>query len=110
MNAASCTPENRQPREKFTALLMRMCERLDACASFEIHNNDKYLRWAIEAKELDAASAREQVLITRMWVVGSYARGMLTCGDLDVLLETRTADGKIPRSHHGLARLAFGHI
>ncbi|WP_129640718.1 MULTISPECIES: hypothetical protein [Steroidobacteraceae] len=110
MSVASSVPENRQPREKFTALLIRMCERLDACASFEIRDRDRYLRWAIEANELDPAAASETVFITRMWVVGSYARGMLTCGDLDVLLETRTATGKEPRTHRGLARLAFGHI
>lgn len=49
------------------------------------------------------------LLITRMWVVGSYARGMLMCGDLDVLLETQTA-GKEPNTHRGLARLAFGYV
>lgn len=110
MSTPSYASENRQPRERFTTLLTRMCERLDACASFEICDNDKYLRWAIEAKEMDPAAACEQVLITRMWVVGSYARGMLTCGDLDVLLETRTADGREPRTHRGLARLAFGYV
>jgi hypothetical protein len=106
----SYAPENRQPREKFTALLTRMCERLDACASFEIRDRNRYLRWAIEAKTVDPAAACEQVLITRMWAVGSYARGMRTCGDLDVLLETRTADGREPRTHRGLARLAFGYV
>ncbi|WP_277042734.1 hypothetical protein [Caballeronia mineralivorans] len=65
------------PREQATKTLERICERLDACATAEMD------------KPIDRYSERPPGPVTakRLWVVGSYARGAMTCGDLDLVME-----------------------
>lgn len=86
--------ENRTPREKFTKALSRICGRLDDQASFEIEDRRALARTLVSTGGLKQEDARERVEITKLWVVGSYARGVLTCGDLDVLIQTRRCDGQ----------------
>ena len=63
------------PRAQATKTLSRICERLDDCASVA---DDKPWRKGMPVQMFTAV---------RLWVVGSYARGALTCGDLDLVME-----------------------
>jgi len=68
--------EVRMPREQATKLLERICARLDARSVVEL---DRPAIPGLDAPGLTTA--------TRLWVVGSYARGALTCGDIDLVME-----------------------
>lgn len=110
-NLATSAHENRTPREKFTRALIRICRRLDGQASFEIEDNDELARRLVSSGHMKPEDVRERVEITTLWVAGSYARGALTCGDLDVVIQTRRSDGQQRRVHYGrLLKLAFGHV
>lgn len=76
--------EKRYPRESFTKKLVRMCERLDETCERSVTYKYFY------------QEATCQVEITSVWVVGSYARGALACGDLDMVLECRSLKGGLP--------------
>ncbi|MDR6538873.1 hypothetical protein [Variovorax soli] len=72
------TGEKRLPREAFTKKLRRLCERLD-----ERHQRTiPFKHWYFKDRELVA-----EVAVISLWVAGSYARGALDCGDLDVVLQ-----------------------
>ncbi|MBV4519705.1 hypothetical protein KVG88_06490, partial [Pseudomonas sp. SWRI74] len=77
--------EKRYPREFFTKKLERICQRLDEASTRTIAHKDFFNK-----------AATSQVEITSLWVVGSYARGALTCGDLDLVLEYRLVEGPHP--------------
>ncbi|WP_335944478.1 hypothetical protein [Pseudomonas sp. G166] len=86
--------EKRYPRESFTKKLIRMCQRLDECSVRIITHKDIYGEFTGE------------ITITSMWVVGSYARGAITCGDLDMVIGVQTK-GALP-STRVWARSFFG--
>ncbi len=69
--------EKRHPREFFTKKLIRMCQRLDQASTHDVPSFNPFIR----------KSETIQVTVEKLWVVGSYARGALDCGDLDILLE-----------------------
>jgi len=77
--------EKRYPRESFTKKLERICHRLDEASTRTIAHKDFFKK-----------AATSQVQITSLWVVGSYARGAMTCGDLDLVLEYRLVEGQHP--------------
>jgi hypothetical protein len=77
--------EKRYPRESFSKKLERICKRLDEASTRTIAHKDFFNKPAVS-----------QVEITSLWVVGSYARGAMTCGDLDVVLEYKLIDGSHP--------------
>jgi len=77
--------EKRYPRESFTKKLERICQRLDEASVRTISHKDFFNK-----------AATSQVEITSLWVVGSYARGAMTCGDLDLVLEYRLVEGHHP--------------
>ncbi|AZC51812.1 hypothetical protein C4K35_4237 [Pseudomonas chlororaphis subsp. piscium] len=66
--------EKRHPRESFTKKLIRICQRLDEHSIRAIMHKSIYREHTCEIE------------ITSIWVVGSYARGALTCGDLDLVI------------------------
>lgn len=70
------TTEKRLPRDTFTKKLQRMCERLDAGSTHAL----SFKHWYFDRTESATCTA------THLWVVGSYARGALECGDLDVVV------------------------
>ena len=103
--------ENRTPRDKFTKALQRICARLDNQNAFEIEDRSELVRRLVSSGRIKPEDLRELVEITTLWVVGSYARGALTCGDLDVVIETRSTDGQRRRVHYSrLLKPAFGHM
>lgn len=77
--------EKRYPRKSFTKKLERICQRLDEASTRTIAHEDFF------KKEVTS-----QVEITSLWAVGSYARGAMTCGDLDLVLEYRLVVGPHP--------------
>ncbi|WP_413770025.1 hypothetical protein, partial [Vibrio vulnificus] len=86
--------EKRYPRESFTKKLIRMCQRLVECSVRTSSHKDIYGEFTGE------------ITITSMWVVGSYARGAMTCGDLDMVIGVQTK-GALP-STRAWARSFFG--
>lgn len=48
-----------------------------------------------------------QVRISALWVAGSYARGALECGDLDLVIDAEAIDAGLPYAHQ-VARAFFG--
>lgn len=77
--------EKRYPREAFTKKLEKICQRLDQASVRTIAHKDFFNK-----------AATSQVEITSLWVVGSYARGAMMCGDLDLVLEYRLVEGPHP--------------
>jgi hypothetical protein len=90
--------EKRYPRESFTKKLERICLRLDEASVRTISHNDFFNK-----------PATSQVEITSLWVVGSYARGALTCGDLDLVLEYKLIEGGHP-APRTITKTFFGAI
>lgn len=88
--------EKRYPRESFTKKLERICQRLDEAS----------VR-TIAYKNFLNRSATSQVEITSLWVVGSYARGAVMCGDLDLVLEYKVVEGAHP-STTSMTKTFFG--
>lgn len=76
--------ERRRPRDHFTRILKRLCGRLDEAS-------DAQVRWT----ESIFKKVRQDIVTVRaLWVVGSYARGALDCGDLDLVVDaTSQSDG-----------------
>lgn len=71
--------EVRKARANFTAKLYKICARLDECPSREV--------------EFRFIGQLEKAVVTvaGLWVVGSYARGALQCGDLDLVVQLADA-------------------
>ncbi|MFK3641210.1 hypothetical protein [Pseudomonas protegens] len=88
--------EKRYPRESFTKKLERICQRLDEAS----------IR-TIAYKNFLNRPATSRVEITSLWVVGSFARGALLCGDLDLVLEYKVVEGTHP-STRSMTKTFFG--
>ncbi|RII76597.1 hypothetical protein [Pseudomonas monteilii] len=78
------TQEKRYPRERLTKQLIRICEVLDNISTRDID-------YRIYDRP---ASCR--LTVNEVWVVGSYARGALMCGDLDVVVRYTKVSGAKP--------------
>lgn len=87
---------HRYPRRHFTAVLLRVCSRLDNRDAAEIEWNT---RFAFDQRQC------QLVRVQRMWAFGSYARGAMDCGDLDLIVEVK-AEQEPPRS--AVYRTFFG--
>lgn len=90
--------EKRLPREVFTKKLRRICERLDEASRRAVSYKHFFLPRTIE----------DQVAVSEVWVVGSYARGAPLCGDLDVILKVSGLKGEPPVS--AVTRVFFGSL
>lgn len=77
--------EKRYPRESFTKKLEQICQRLDEASTRAIAHKDFFNK-----------AVTSQLEITSLWVVGSYARGAMACGDLDLVIEYRLIEGPHP--------------
>ncbi|MDC7818289.1 hypothetical protein [Pseudomonas sp. BLCC-B112] len=86
--------EKRHPRESFTKKLIRICQRLDEHSIRTITHKDIYSEFTCETE------------IKSIWAVGSYARGAMKCGDLDLVIGLRS-EGALP-STRVWARAFFG--
>jgi hypothetical protein len=80
------TLEKRRPRASFTRVLARFCARLDSNSIIEVSVPEGRYRPAYSGT----------VRMKSLAVVGSYARGAATCGDLDLLLDFELLDGGMP--------------
>lgn len=76
--------ERRDPRESFTKKLVRICQRLDEQAVRTVTHKHIYREFTC------------QIEITMVWAVGSYARGALLCGDLDLVIGHEKIEGVLP--------------
>ncbi|WGK92561.1 hypothetical protein [Pseudomonas migulae] len=90
--------EKRYPRESFTKKLERICQRLDEASTRTIAHKDFFNK-----------PATTQVEITSLWAVGSYARGAMTCGDLDLVVEYRLVEGPHPAPRR-ITKTFFGAL
>lgn len=79
--------EMRQPREFFTGTLRRVCSRLDGAGAQQLEYQHSYLN----------TRETSTVEVCSLWVVGSYARGASTCGDLDLVLAIKASEGTSPK-------------
>jgi len=78
--------EHRYSREHFTRVLTKICEGLDIQSTLSL--TCKKHRYSEITDTFD-------VSVTKLWVAGSYARGALDCGDLDLIVEINAKrDGK----------------
>lgn len=91
-------PEKRLPREVFTKKLRRICERLDEASTRAISYKHFFFPRTIA----------EEVTVSEVWVVGSYARGAPLCGDLDVVLKVAGQKGEPPVP--AVTRVFFGTL
>lgn len=82
--------EKRYPRESFTKKLVRICQRLDDQAIRTITHKHIYREFTC------------QIEITMVWAVGSYARGALLCGDLDLVIGHEKLKVSYPRLVFGV--------
>jgi hypothetical protein len=74
--------EQRRSRGSFTRTLQRLCTRLDEQAVY-----------VVEWKDFWGRRERGRIRVRSLWVAGSYARGALECGDLDLILDTTADEG-----------------
>lgn len=76
----------RRNRASYTRTLAAICGRLDK-------QPDASICWTHPFAPIKCNS---QFYVTSLWVVGSYARGALDCGDLDLVAEIVVVDGPPP--------------
>lgn len=90
--------EKRYPRASFSKKLTRMCKKLDEASER-----------LVEYKGYLGKIQSPRVLISSLWVVGSYARGALECGDLDVVMALTSREGGEPLTSH-ISKVFFGAL
>ncbi|MCJ1884232.1 hypothetical protein LNN38_05160 [Pseudomonas sp. LA21] len=90
--------EKRYPRASFGRKLERICSRLDESSERVVEHVDP-----LGGKQLP------HIAISSLWVVGSYARGALECGDLDLVMEYSSWDGWLP-SNGKICKTFFGTL
>ncbi|WP_122252457.1 hypothetical protein [Pseudomonas savastanoi] len=87
--------EKRYPRDRFTKQLSRICKLLDELSVRDI------------VYESYGGTLTCHHEVTKLWVVGSYARGALTCGDLDIVMSFNASGAGLPLPNI-LSRAFFG--
>jgi hypothetical protein len=90
--------ESRRSRESYTKVLSRIAERINKEQVYDLEWTDRFL----------GGRERGRIKVQNLWVVGSWAKGSLHCGDLDILVEIAVEDGvRPPRST--VARVVARH-
>jgi len=87
---------HRYPRRHFTAVLLRVCSRLDNRDAAEIEWST---RFPFDQRQC------QLVRVQRIWAFGSYARGAMDCGDLDLIVEVKAEQEPPPSAVY---RIFFG--
>ncbi|CAB1060516.1 hypothetical protein D1BOALGB6SA_5282 [Olavius sp. associated proteobacterium Delta 1] len=78
--------EHRRKRSFFTRSLQRIAERIDISSEFSTEWYDDLFR----RKEKTSFNVKA------LWVFGSWAKGALHCGDLDLIADIEVIKGRIP--------------
>ena len=78
--------EQRRKRTSFTRSLERIAARIDNTSEFEVQWYDDLFR----KKE------KTRFYVKALWVFGSWARGALNCGDLDLMDDVEVTEGRLP--------------
>jgi len=86
----------RYPRSRFTRALGKICVALETQPIRDVSHKDYFDR-----------PQTTRVQIRTLWVVGSYARGALECGDLDVVMDAVGLNRGLPYIKN-VARGFFG--
>ncbi|WP_130804973.1 hypothetical protein [Acinetobacter ihumii] len=90
--------EKSYPRERFTQSLYKICQRLQRGPQICAVQTRSFIDHSIVIKKIQVKS---------LWVAGSYARGAIECGDLDLIIDVESLTGSIPYAHQ-IARSLFG--
>jgi hypothetical protein len=77
---------HRRSRESFKQTLIKILTRADARHLHEI--SWKLFSWS------DKPDASCKFMLNKVWVVGSFARGAISCGDLDLVVEINVLSGR----------------
>jgi len=78
--------EKRRQRTSFTRSLQRIAERIDKTSEFEVEWYNEFVR----RKEKTKFRAKT------LWAFGSWAKGALLCGDLDLIVDVEIIEGFRP--------------
>jgi hypothetical protein len=78
--------EKRRQRTSFTHSLQRISERIDNASEFEVEWRDDIVR------------GKEKTIfrVKTLWAFGSWAKGALYCGDLDLIADVEVIEGYLP--------------
>ncbi|WOF81962.1 hypothetical protein P5704_024505 (plasmid) [Pseudomonas sp. FeN3W] len=91
--------EKRYPREIFTRKLVKLCQHLDQISIERVSWKSRY----------SDETTTNIIKIQNLWVVGSYARGALECGDLDLVINFTSEDIVRP-GLHDVVKCFFGRV
>ena len=78
--------EKRRHRTSFTRSLQRVAERIDRTFEFEIEWQNVF----------DRRKEKTKFCVKTLWAFGSWAKGALFCGDLDLIVDVEVTEGFIP--------------
>jgi len=81
--------ENRRSRDSFTKSLKKICQQIADQNVFDVEYRYDFL----------PGTHRSRLRVNALWVVGSYARGALQCGDLDLVADVVSEKGGLPLTH-----------
>lgn len=90
----------KKPREYFQRTLVKILGRCEAKRVYRVEWTDSLVPWE--------GRLSSEIELVKIWVVGSFARGALMCGDLDLILEIRVAAGRDYPPPRSIPRATFG--
>lgn len=78
--------EKRRPRQSFTHALKKIADRIDSHSTFAAEYYDSLFR----------KTERVVFRVNALWAFGSWAKGALDCGDLDLMADISMVEGGMP--------------
>jgi hypothetical protein len=93
---------NHRSRESFVKTLTKIFMRIDARQVYEV--SWKLFRYANEQDD------RCKFILNKVWVVGSFARGAISCGDLDLVVKIDVLSGFSHPSASMVAKSSIGRF